>query len=258
MGIISKLSLLALTVEARRHLDDPDIAIMRKDVDSVDGALGAAKSPLVKMSECEEMCIFRQQMYNDVSYNEWCFKTYSDVMSIGYNIENSNDETKWVWMFKPYLTAAFQFGSYMNIARLFKHNWGFELAEFTTDVFYSGLFSNRGQVCIGIGWNLGNINFKIDTDFTVKECSKTIFNDFSDMKSTWTGDNAQWLEMCEDSASSNAAVMDRSYVGPVDQMVWGGKEEDGPGCFQFADWSKWAPYAAQMAYYSAEIMAENY
>ena len=59
MGIISKLSLLVLTADGRRHLDDPDIEIMRRDVDSVDGAVGATKSPLVKMSECEEMCIFR-------------------------------------------------------------------------------------------------------------------------------------------------------------------------------------------------------
>lgn len=104
----------------------------------------------------------------------------------------------------------------MTIARLFSHRWEFELAEFTADVVYSGLFSNKGQVCMGVGWNLGNINFKIDTDFTVKECSKTIFNDFSDMKSTWTGDNAQWLENCEDSAAATAAVMDRSYTGVVD------------------------------------------
>ena len=86
MGIISKLSLLALTADARRHLDDPDIEFLRRDVDSVDGSVGATRSPLVKLSECEEMCIFRQKMYNDVQYNEWCFKTYSDVMSIGYNV----------------------------------------------------------------------------------------------------------------------------------------------------------------------------
>ena len=230
MGIISKLSLVALTASARRHLDDPDISFMRRDVDSVDGTT-QAQSPLVKGSECEEMCIFRQQMYNDVRLNEWCFKTYSDVMSIGYNINQDAGETYWLWELKPYITTAFQFSSYMNIARLFSHNWGFELSEFTADVVYSGLFSSLGQVCIGLGWNLGNINFKIDTDFTVKECSKTIFNDFSDMKSTWTGDNAQWLESCEDSTAATAAVMDRSYTGVVDQMVFGGKEENGPGCF---------------------------
>ena len=78
----------------------------------------------------------------------------------------------------------------MNIERLFSHNWGFELAEFTANVVYSGLFSSLGQVCIGIGWNLGTINYKIDTSFTVKECSKNIFYDITDLKSSWTGDNA--------------------------------------------------------------------
>ena len=52
--------------------------------------------------------------------------------------------------------------------------------------------------------------------------------------------------------------MDKSYAGVSDQMVLGGKEEDGPGCFQFAKWSKWAPYAAKMAYNAVNIMAENY
>lgn len=37
MGILSKLSLLALTADARRHLDDPEIEHMRREVDSVDG-----------------------------------------------------------------------------------------------------------------------------------------------------------------------------------------------------------------------------
>ena len=146
----------------------------------------------------------------------------------------------------------------MKIARMFSHSWGFELAEFTANVVYSGLISTIGQVCIGIGWNLGNINYKIDTEFTVKECSKTIFADIQDMKSSWTGDNAQWLETCYDSTPVSVAIMDRSYTGVTDQMVLGGKEINGPGCFQFAEWSKWAPYAASMAYQAANIMAENY
>ena len=54
MGIISKLSLLALTAEARRHLDNPkDIATLRREVDSIDQgkseAIGTVKSPLVKL-----------------------------------------------------------------------------------------------------------------------------------------------------------------------------------------------------------------
>jgi hypothetical protein len=36
MVMISKLSLLALTAGARRHLDDPDFAIKRTQVDSID------------------------------------------------------------------------------------------------------------------------------------------------------------------------------------------------------------------------------
>jgi hypothetical protein len=146
----------------------------------------------------------------------------------------------------------------MNVARLFSHNWAVELVEFSSNIVYSGLFSTLGQVCLGIGWNLDKINFKINTSFTVKECSKTIFYDMNDLKSSWTGDNAQWFETCSDSAAATAAVMDKSYLGVTDQMVFGGKEESGPGCFQFAEWSAWAPKAAFMAYHTANIMAENY
>ena len=97
---------------------------------------------------------------------------------------------------------------------------------------------------MGVGWNLGAINFKIDSTLSVKDCSKVIFYD---MKSSWTGDNAKWLEDCVDSDSATAVIMDRSYPSVTDQLVVGGKAIDGPGCFKFALWTEWAPYVAQYA-----------
>ena len=99
----------------------------------------------------------------------------------------------------------------MIIDRLFKHQWGIELASFTANVVYSFLFSTKGEVCLGVGWNLGAINFKVDSTFTPKDCSKTVFYDITNFKSSWTGDNAKWLDDCIDSAAATVSVMDRAY-----------------------------------------------
>jgi len=69
MGFFSKLatvSSILVATDARRHLDDKDIAAKRRPVENaiqnenVKEATGVVMSPLVKASECEEMCFFNQ------------------------------------------------------------------------------------------------------------------------------------------------------------------------------------------------------
>ena len=69
MGILSKIvatSSILLIADGRRHLDDKDIAIKRLPVKNRDQertmekATGIVQSPLVKASECEELCFFKQ------------------------------------------------------------------------------------------------------------------------------------------------------------------------------------------------------
>lgn len=67
MGILSKLiatTCVLLAADGRRHLDNHDMEISRMDVSQMnDGnfkeATGIVKSPLVKATQCDEMCFFK-------------------------------------------------------------------------------------------------------------------------------------------------------------------------------------------------------
>jgi len=74
-----------------------------------------------------------------------------------------------------------------------------------------------------MGWNLDAINFVIESDIALKNCYKTAFYDICDFTSSWTGDNAQWLEECEDSTSTSLTIMDKAMPSISDQNVLGGK-----------------------------------
>ena len=113
--------------------------------------------------------------------------------------------------FTPKITTSFAMSSYLELARILIQSWDVELTSFSADVYYSFLFSTDGQVCWGLGWDLDAINFVILTDFSLKDCYKTVFYDICDFTSSWTGDDAQWLEDCSDSTATSATIMDRSY-----------------------------------------------
>ena len=119
----------------------------------------------------------------------------------------------------------------------------FQIPEFTMQMFAGFLFSQVGQVCVGVGWSLGDIKWQIKTKNTGKDCYKVIFNNLVDWKSDWTGDRAQWLESCVDETSPVEFTLSDAQIGTSisNQFVYGGQTVGGPGCFQFARWSNWPP-----------------
>ena len=72
-----------------------------------------------------------------------------------------------------------------------------------------------------------------------------------DFESCWTGASAQWLESCEDPSDTYAPSITwlNKQIAPAvtAQDLLGGVVPDGPGCFQFAEWSQWTPYAINVA-----------
>lgn len=82
-----------------------------------------------------------------------------------------------------------------------------------------------------------------------KECSKVLINDICDLKSTWLGDSAQWLDSCSDEISPLDLIVRKTEISPSISgenggYLLGGVTMDGPGCWQFAEWSEWPGWAA--------------
>lgn len=178
-------------------------------------------------------------------------------MEMSYTVDQVVDPSYWQMQIKPTITTQFSLASNFEIARILQQTWDFDLKSFKADIYYSFLFSTKGQVCMGLGYDLASINFKLVGDIIFKNCYKTIFYDICDSSSSWTGQYAQWIEDCSDSTKATATIMDTSYAAVNQQNVLGGIVPDGRGCFQFAQWSDWAPYAAQAAYATASYMAAD-
>ena len=70
------------------------------------------------------------------------------------------------------------------------------MPQFTVDFWMSFLFATTGQACVGLGWNIGQILWKIETIINLRNCEKNLLYDICDLKSTWLGNSAQWLEKC--------------------------------------------------------------
>ena len=75
------------------------------------------------------------------------------------------------------------------------------MPSFKVNLNFSGLFSKTGQICTGLGWSSEQIVVKIETRVELEDCYKYIVNDITDWRASWTGENAQWIDLC--SGNSN-------------------------------------------------------
>lgn len=255
---IAKQSVLATmlmgTNQARRHLDDVQNnrhLVLAKPDENYEEATGEATSPLVEGADCVPMCLFRDTV------NSFCWKLQSPSLSAGWDFKQSSGTNYWQAQWQPYIKAFFYFQYDFIIDRLYTNTTIFTMPEFQLDLYYSYLFSKTGQQCIGFGWNLGNILAQIKTTIQMRDCSKILVYSVCEQNIPWLGNSSQWLDTCVDSTAPQLSVMNHVIAPAIsDQNLLGGKTMDGPGCFQFAMWNKWAPYMADFVGPIAKALIE--
>ena len=219
--------------------------------DNVNKAVGTKKSPLVQAGKtCPSLCFFK-----DTVGNQWCINFEAPALVVGWNWEQSASDTEHYWQlkFKPYIKPAFWLKSEWDLKRFYYHYIYVFIEQFTATLFYSFIFHKSGRVCLGMGWELTQIVFQINTKFMFKDCSKVLINDICDWKTTWLGDSAMWLDKCEDKASvPKDLIVRKTEIAPAISQenggyLLGGVNYNGAGCWQFADWSEWPGWAAETA-----------
>ena len=88
----------------------------------------------------------------------------------------------------------FYFQSDLVVKRLYSNTVIVTMPQFQLDMYYSFLFSTTGQMCVGIGWDLGQVLTTVKTTIEMRDCEKIILNNVCDLKTPWLGNSAQWLE----------------------------------------------------------------
>lgn len=158
------------------------------------------------------------------------------------------DFYKIVW--RPYITSQLSLKYWLEIQRFMQQQFEISLAQFQTYIFYSFIFKQTGQVCFGFGWGSDAVQVKLGTLFDFQDCYKTLIDDLCDWNKTFLGRDARWIDECKPSTGSSLVTVQDWLLAPnnVDQSLIGGTAIDGRGCWQFAEWTKWTPYVAQIGF----------
>ena len=101
---------------------------------------------------------------------------------------------------------------------------------------------------MGFGWESEAIALKLSTMFDFQDCYKTMINDLSNWGSTFEGKDAKWIDSCTPSTGSGLITLKDWQITEAlnNQALIGGTASGGRGCWQFAQWTTWTPYVAQM------------
>jgi hypothetical protein len=80
--------------------------------------------------------------------------------------------------------------------------------------------------------------------------------DLCDWSNTFLGKDAKWVDSCAPSVGSGLVTLKNWTITSAltDQSLIGGTAIDDRGCWQFAQWTKWTPYAAQMGFDAVKTM----
>lgn len=132
------------------------------------------------------------------------------------------------------------------------------MGKFKTSLFYSNIFREDGQYCFGFGWASEVIKLQLSTLTDLVNCYKYIVTDLSKIGDTVLNNEAKWIDNCSPSGNTKKmyfkdwtvqeAIYDTNLNMPRLISLIGGTSLDSRGCWQFAWWTKWTPYVAQLGF----------
>lgn len=96
----------------------------------------------------------------------------------------------------PYFEAQALWSSIFEIQRLSLWELTGDMDKFKTSFFMSIIFNGEKEYCTGMGYEMGAVEFLLETSFRMSDCYKQIIEDLCDFSATWTGYEALWLDEC--------------------------------------------------------------
>jgi len=76
-----------------------------------------------------------------------------------------------------------------------------------------------------------------------------MISDLCNWQSTFINKDSKWIDECSNSADRGEVILKNWEISEkTNQALIGGAVPDGRGCWQFANWTKWTPYVAQLGF----------
>ena len=111
---------------------------------------------------------------------------------------------------------------------------------------------------MGYGYESQAIQLDLTYQFQFVDCYKNLLTDVANPFMALAGEDALFVDSCALSSSAGPIKLQNWDIANAFEMFVIGGNAPGQlkGCFQFATWTEWAPYAAQ-AMLSAGAMYKN-
>lgn len=174
-------------------------------------------------------------------------------MVTGWNWFQNTGTDFYQIMLKPYVTTQLDLKYWLEIQRMMQQQLALTLNKFKIYVFYNFVFKQTGMVCFGLGWGAEPVQVRLSNLFDFVDCYKVMIGDLTDWNKTFLGRDARWIDECKPSGGASfVTIQDWLFTqSNIDQPLLGGSVtnvNEGKGCWQFAEWTKWTPYVAQTGY----------
>lgn len=86
-----------------------------------------------------------------------------------------------------------------------------EVPKFRLNYFFSLIFTNKYKYCYGLGYSYEEIALEILSRTTMRDCYKVLIQSLCNRSTTWTGQNAKYIDKCGDSMFVTATVKEFIY-----------------------------------------------
>lgn len=103
---------------------------------------------------------------------------------------------------------------------------------FKTNIFYSFLFDQTGQACVGFGWSSTTINVKLSAILNFVNCYKNLITNVGKIEKEFIGNKAKLFDQCTDNNFTPFTISEYTLSYNInDQALFGGTTADGRGCW---------------------------
>jgi hypothetical protein len=121
----------------------------------------------------------------------------------------------------------------IDFSRLYYNKFAVDLEDVRANLFLELRMYFDSSVCVGVGYAIDNVLFKLEMAQKFVSCSKTVLKSLCDF-SNWQGNSAKWLDSCELSEDVTVSLYEVEPVAnSVTNYFYGGDTFDTTkGCYK--------------------------
>lgn len=97
------------------------------------------------------------------------------MLTMGWDIKQFSGANFFNVIIMPYFETQIELTGTLEIKKLFFNSAALSMGKFKSSLFYSSIFKENGQMCLGFGYASDEVKVQIHNKFDFPDCYKTTF-----------------------------------------------------------------------------------